>query len=300
MRSKLVLLIGVALAAATLGGVGSQASTQATGDCGTKTGPPATYAHVIWIWEENHSYSDIIGSPDAPYMNALAQSCGLATNYSAITHPSLPNYIAATSGSTQGIKNDNDPSSNAVAAVSLFEQAGSAGSYEESMPSNCYLTDSGDYAVRHNPETYYTRIRTACGTDNVPMGTTSSGAFLNALNAGTLPKFAFVTPNVQNDMHNGTVAMGDAWLQGWVPKIIASSSYQAGNTVLVITFDEGRRNVGQTVATIVVSPYTTPGTQSATAFTHYSLLRTTEELLGITTYLGNAATATSMRSAFGL
>jgi phosphatidylinositol-3-phosphatase len=300
MRSKLVLLIGVALAAATLGGVGSQASTQATGDCGTKTGPPATYAHVIWIWEENHSYSDIIGSPDAPYMNALAQSCGLATNYSAITHPSLPNYIAATSGSTQGIKNDNDPSSNAVAAVSLFEQAGSAGSYEESMPSNCYLTDSGDYAVRHNPETYYTRIRTACGTDNVPMGTTSSGAFLNALNAGTLPKFAFVTPNVQNDMHNGTVAMGDAWLQGWVPKIIASSSYQAGTTVLVITFDEGRRNVGQTVATIVVSPYTTPGTQSATAFTHYSLLRTTEELLGITTYLGNAATATSMRSAFGL
>jgi phosphatidylinositol-3-phosphatase len=300
MRSKLVLLIGVALAAATLGGVGSQASTQATGDCGTKTGPPATYAHVIWIWEENHSYSDIIGSPDAPYMNALAQSCGLATNYSAITHPSLPNYIAATSGSTQGIKNDNDPSSNAVAAVSLFEQAGSAGSYEESMPSNCYLTDSGDYAVRHNPETYYTRIRTACGTDNVPMGTTSSGAFLNALNAGTLPKFAFVTPNVQNDMHNGTVAMGDAWLQGWVPKIIASSSYQAGNTVLVITFDEGRRNIGQIVATIVVSPYTTPGTRSATAFNHYSLLRTTEELLGIPTYLGNAATATSMRSAFGL
>ena len=168
------------------------------------------------------------------------------------------------------------------------------------MPSNCYLTDSGDYAVRHNPEPYYTRIRAACGFDNVPMGTTSSGAFLDALNAGTLPTFVFITPNLQNDMHNGTIAMGDAWLQSWVPKITASSSYQAGNTVLVITFDEGRRNIGQVVATIVVSPYTPPGTQSATAFNHYSLLRTTEELLGISTYLGNAATATSMRSAFGL
>jgi phospholipase C len=296
-----VLALGVAGAVvAGLAGTRSQAGALATSDCGTKTGPPATYAHVLWIWMENHSYSDIIGSANAPYMNSLAQSCGLATNYSAITHPSLPNYIAATSGSTQKIHDDNDPSSHPLAVVSLFEQAGSAGSYEESMPSNCYLTDSGDYAVRHNPEAYYTRIRTACGVDNVPMGTTSSGAFLNALNAGTLPKFVFITPNLQNDMHNGTVAMGDAWLQSWVPKITASSSYQAGNTLLVITFDEGRRNIGQIVATIVVSPYTTPGTRSATAFNHYSLLRTTEELLGISTYLGNAATATSMRSAFGL
>jgi phosphatidylinositol-3-phosphatase len=303
LRSIAVLrrvAVAALLAAIAIAGAHSQAGAVATTDCGTTTGPPATYAHVLWIWMENHSYSDIIGSPNAPYMNSLAQACGLATNYSAITHPSLPNYIAATSGSTQKIHDDNDPASHPLSVVSLFEQAGSAGSYEESMPSNCYLTDSGDYAVRHNPEAYYTRIRTACGVDNVPMGSTSSGAFLDALNAGTLPKFSFVTPNLQNDMHNGTVAMGDAWLQSWVPKITASPSYQAGNTVLVITFDEGRRNIGQIVATIVVSPYTTPGTRSATAFNHYSLLRTTEELLGIPTYLGNAATATSMRSAFGL
>jgi len=83
-----------------------------------------------------------------------------------------------------------------------------------------------------------------------------------------------------------------------VPKITSSQSYQAGNTVLFVTWDEdsGRNQV----ATIVVSPYTTRGTQSGTAFTHYSLLRTTEELLGITTYLGNAASAANMRPAFGL
>jgi hypothetical protein len=89
-----------------------------TGDCGTKTGPPATYAHVVWIWMENHSYSQIIGSLSAPYINSLASGCGLATNYKAVTHPSLPNYIAATSGGTWGIADDNPPSSHPLAVNS--------------------------------------------------------------------------------------------------------------------------------------------------------------------------------------
>ena len=269
-------------------------------DCGTKTAPPATYAHVIWIWMENHSYSEIIGSSAAPYINSLASGCGLATNYTAVTHPSLPNYIAATSGDTWGIADDNPPSSHPLAVAGIFQQAGSAGSYEESMPSNCDLTSSGTYAVKHNPEAYYTNIRAACAADNVPMGTTSSGAFATALSSGNLPTFSFVTPNLCNDMHDCSVQTGDAWLQSWVPKITASASYQSGNTAIFITWDEDDSSSGNHVATIVVSPYTTPGTRSAAAFTHYSLLRTTEQLLGITTYLGNAASAASMRAAFGL
>jgi phosphatidylinositol-3-phosphatase len=269
-------------------------------DCGTKTAPPVTYSHVIWIWMENHSYSQIIGSSAAPYINSLASGCGLATNYTAITHPSLPNYIAATSGDTWGISDDNPPSSHPLAVNSIFQQAGSAGSYEESMPTNCDLTSSGTYAVKHNPEAYYTNIRTTCNTENVPMGTTSSGAFASALSSSSLPKFSFVTPNLCNDMHDCSVQTGDAWLQSWVPKITASASYQSGNTVLFITWDEDDSRSGNHVATIVVSPYTIPGTQSGTAYTHYSLLRTSEQLLGITTFLGNAASATSMRAAFGL
>jgi phosphatidylinositol-3-phosphatase len=109
-----------------------------------------------------------------------------------------------------------------------------------------------------------------------------------------------VTPNLCNDMHDCSVQTGDAWLQSWVPKITASPSYRAGNTVVFITWDEDDGHSGNHVATVVVSPYTTPGTRSATAFTHYSLLRTAEQLLGITTFLGNAASATGMRSAFGL
>jgi phosphatidylinositol-3-phosphatase len=271
-----------------------------TAVCGTKSGPPATYAHVVWIWMENHSYSQIIGSSAAPYINSLASGCGLATNYTAVTHPSLPNYIAATSGDTWGIADDNPPSSHPLAVNSIFQQAGSAGSYEESMPSNCDLTSSGTYAVKHNPEAYYTNIRTACSADNVPLGTMSSGAFAAALSSGSLPKFSFVTPNLCNDMHDCSVQTGDAWLQSWVPKITASASYQAGNTVVFITWDEDDSASGNHVATIVVSPYTASGTRSAVAFTHYSLLRTTEQLLGITTFLGNAANAASMRAAFGL
>jgi hypothetical protein len=249
---------------------------------------------------ENHSYSQIIGAPSAPYINSLASGCGLATNYSAVTHPSLPNYIAATSGDTWGIGDDNPPSSHPLAVASIFQQAGSAGSYEESMPSNCDLTGSGTYAVKHNPEAYYTNIRTACAADNVPMGTTSSGAFATALGSGNLPRFSFVTPNLCNDMHDCSVQTGDAWLQAWVPKITASPSYQAGDTVLFITWDEDDSAAGNHIATLVVSPYTARGTQSASAFTHYSLLRTTEQLLGITTFLGNASSAASMRAAFGL
>jgi len=128
-------------------------------DCGTRTGPPATYAHVIWIWMENHSYSEIIGSSAAPYINSLASGCGLATNYTAVTHPSLPNYIAATSGGTQGIHGDGPPSKNATRARSIFEVARSWKAYQESMPRPCNLKSSGRYAVRHDPSAYYLRLR---------------------------------------------------------------------------------------------------------------------------------------------
>jgi hypothetical protein len=259
--------------------------------------PPTAHGSVTHSAKKCHH-----NCPPPPPPPPPTTVCGTKTGppYKAVAHPSLPNYIAATSGGTWGIADDNPPSAHPLVVNSIFQQASPAGSYQESMPSNCALTDSGTYAVKHNPEAYYTSIRTACNSDNVPMGTTSSGAFLNALNGGTLPKFSFVTPNLCNDMHDCSIATGDAWLQSWVPRITASASYQAGNTVLIVTWDEDDSSSGNQVATIVVSPYTTPGTKSGTAFTHYSLLRTTEELLGISTFLGNAASATSMRSAFGL
>ena len=286
----------------------ASAAAQPVNPCGTSATPPTTYRHVIWIWMENKPYSEIIGSTAAPYMNQLAARCGLATNYHAITHPSLPNYIAATSGDTWGIKDDAPPSSHPLSAASIYSQVRANGGtwrdYEESAPRNCPYDKrhSGKWVAKHDPALYYTNIRADCANWDVPMGTTSSGKFITDLQRDTLPTFAFVTPNICNDMHNCSISTGDSWLGSWVPLITQSAAYQAGTTALFITFDEDDKSEGNRVATIVVSPYTATGTRSATAFNHYSLLKTAEQMLGITTFLRHAGDAATngMRPAFGL
>jgi phosphatidylinositol-3-phosphatase len=252
---------------------------------------------------ENHSYSSVIGSSAAPYENALANSCGLATNYHGVTHPSLPNYMAATGGTTAGITNDCSPSSSCESTgPSIFGQVAASHrqwrSYEESMPSNCDKTTASPYAVKHNPAPYYTQIASQCAQWDVPFGTTSSGPFLSAVRSGSLPAFSFVTPNLCNDTHDCSVGTGDAWLRSVVGQITSSAMYKAGRTAIFITWDEGESG-GNHVPTIVVSPTVKAGTQSATNYDHYSLLRTAEEMLGLS-LLGNASSASSMRSAFGL
>jgi phosphatidylinositol-3-phosphatase len=264
---------------------------------------------VIWIVMENHSYRTIIGNSSARYINGLAKSCGLATNYHSISHPSLPNYIAMTSGlELSGISqftSDCDPSSTcSTSAPSIFGQTTSWKAYEESIPSNCGMSNSGEYAVRHNPPPYFTKL-TGCATKDVPYTQLAGDLAHNRL-----PAFSLITPNVINDMHDGTVAQGDAWLKAHVPTILRSREFKTGTAVLFITWDEGEggtsnncatntTDVGCHVATLVVSASTKPGTKSATLFNHYSLLRTTERLLA-RPLLGHARTAASMVRAFGL
>jgi phosphatidylinositol-3-phosphatase len=274
-------------------------SPHPSGPCGATTAPPATYEHVVWIVMENKTYSQIIGSSNAPYINILADQCGLATSFYAEAHPSLPNYIAMTSGSTQGITDDNGPSSHPLTAPSIFSQLGTGWrSLEESMPSNCYLSNSGLYAVKHNPAAYFTNIRTQCATQDQPL---SDPPDLSA-------KFTFITPNLCDDMHSCPTASdvatetrnGDKWLATWMPKILSSSQYQSGSMAVFLTWDEDDYSSTQHIATVAISPSTLPGTKAGTTFNHYSLLRTSEQLLGITTYLGNASTAASMRRDFNL
>jgi len=238
---------------------------------------------------ENQDYGSIIGSSSAPYINSLANTYGLATDYAAISHPSLPNYIALTSGSTQGITDDSDPSSHPLNVPSIFSElaAGASRSLEQDMTSNCLMGSAGEYAVRHNPEAYYTNLGSDCGTYDVPLGPVPD---LSA-------RFTFVTPNLINDMHDGTIADGDRFLQTFVPALTATPQYQNGSTAIFITWDEGAGSGGNQVPCIVISPYT-HGVKDPTPYTHYSLLRTTEELLGLP-LLGNAASATSMRGRFG-
>ena len=234
---------------------------------------------------ENHSYEQIVGSPDAPYINRLAARCGLATNYHAVGHPSLPNYIAATSGSTQGIADDEPPSFHRLDTASIFGQV-NGGSYEQSMPSSCAQGDAYPYAVKHDPQAYYRSERALCVRADVPY-----------FRAAALRRFTFVTPNLCDDMHDCSVATGDHWLSQFVPRILVSAGYRSGATVVFITWDED--DGSNHVATLVLSAWTSPGTRSRADFTHYSLLRTTENLLGVRP-LGDAASAPSMESAFRL
>jgi hypothetical protein len=285
------LAIASASLATRTGGSAIVAQAKPSGPCGVATRPPEVWRHVIWIVFENERYSQIIGSSSAPYINNVANECGLATNFFAETHPSLPNYIAMTSGSTQGISDDRGPSGHPLTVASIFSLLGANWrALQESMPSNCDHFDSGSYAVRHNPAAYYANIAARCAKQDVPLGPTPD---ISA-------RFTFITPNVCNDMHDCGVGTGDRWLSTFLPKILASGQYLSGSTAVFITWDEDDYSSNQRIATIVVAPSTPVGKRSTVRFDHYSLLRTTEELLGLKPLLGNAARAASMRAVFHL
>ena len=315
MRIKSRLAAAAAAALAIVGALtattfaASAPAARAAGPCGTLTSAP-TYKHVLWIWFENHSSSDIIGSSQAPYFTSLAGECGVTTNYHNLSHPSLPNYVGATSGLAIGsltpFDGDCNPTGSCTtSSSSIFSQGETWKAYEESMTSNCAKNNSGEYAVRHNPPPYYTSL-SGCSTDDVPYSQLTTDLANNAL-----PAFSFITPNLIDDMHDGTVADGDTWLSQNLPTILNSSEYTSGSTAIFITFDEGSGgSTGENcstntsdnsclVPTIVVSPSTPAGATSGTLFNHYSLLATTEQLLGLP-YLGQAASATTMTSAFNL
>jgi phosphatidylinositol-3-phosphatase len=256
------------------------------------TAPPNVYDHVVWVVMENHSYDQIIGSADAPYLNQLATQHGLATNFYAESHPSLPNYIAMTSGSTQGIGDDDPPAAHRLDVASIFSllPGGGSRSLEESMPTTCAPTDSGEYAVRHNPQAYYVNLEGDCAGYNVPL---SDPPDLSA-------RFTFVTPNLIHDMHDGTVADGDSWLSSFLPKLLSSDEYAAGRMAVFITWDEDDDLSANHIPTFVIAPSVAPGTAVADRLNHYSMLRAAQEMLALEPLLGDAATAADMRAPFNL
>ncbi|MDE3205509.1 MAG: phosphoesterase [Acidobacteriota bacterium] len=253
--------------------------------------PPAPVRHVVVVMMENRALAQVAGNPAAPYLASLAAACGLATDYSGVAHPSLPNYIAVTSGSTQGVADDAGPGSHPLGAPSIFSLLGADWrSLEESMPRPCDTASSGEYAVKHNPAAYYTTLATNCPAQDLPL---NGGAF--DLSAA----YTFVTPDLCHDGHDCSTATADAWLAKEVPVMLSSPQYRSGSTVVFITWDENDAG-GALVPTYVISPSVIPGARVATPLDHYSLLRTSEELLGLSPLLGQAATATSMVSLFHL
>ena len=251
---------------------------------------------------ENKSFAQVIGSPNAPSLDRLARRCGTATNFHAEGRPSLPNYLALTSGSPQGISDDGPPAAHPLPVPSIFSQLGTRWrALAESMPSNCARADAGLYAVRHNAVTYYTDVRRVCLQRSQPLGRRPD---LSA-------RFTLITPNLCHDMHacpttgddiGAQVRAGDSWLAGLLPALLRSPQYASGSTAIFIVWDEPDTTASDStpVPFVVVSPATRPGTRARAAFDDYSLLRTTEDLLGLPAHLGNAARARSLRTAFRL
>jgi phosphatidylinositol-3-phosphatase len=257
--------------------------------------------HVIVIVMENHSYSDVIGH--APFITALGNACGVATNYHAISHPSLPNYLAMTSGGIHHIHTDCPPKACPIAGPNVFSQLTNHElrwrSYAESMPTACNRGSAGLYAARHVPAVYYLRVWSTCARHVRRLGKVGSGKLHFALHSGHAPAYMFVTPNLCDDMHSCPLKNGDVWLAKWIPMIVASPTYRHGHTAVFIVWDEGGGNANQ-VPLLVLSPYTTPGTKAHRLLTHFSLLRATEGLLGIRRYLGKANGARGLPKAFHL
>lgn len=278
----------------------------------TLASPSGGYAKVMVVVEENHGYDQIIGSPDAPYLNQLAATYGTATHVDAgypTGCPSLAAYIILTSGTDAGICDDRAPVAHPLHGDNLFRQVAASGrqwrDYAESAPGPCFLDNGKDgrYLVRHVPAAYYTDERHDCERWSVPMGDPQAGALHDDITAGTLPAFALLSPDACDDMHGADpcpadrVGTGDRWLRRWLPAVLHGPDYRAGRLVVVVTWDEGT-GTDNHIPTLVISP-TTQHVKSGESFTHCSTLRTAEEVLHLP-LLGCAAHAPSMTHPFNL
>ena len=248
--------------------------------CGSMAGSAPHVDHVLVLMMENHAAPVLAAMPR---LQAIARRCGRATGYHAVSHPSLPNYLALTGGRIPAAVagSDCDPGGSCVSTgPSVFSQTGGSWRvWAQAMPRPCQRLNQGTYAVRHTAAPYYTGLRSQCRARQVPLGDRTRG-LAAALAAGRLPAFGLLVPDITDDQHDGCVACGDRFAARWLGRIIASDAYRRGQVAVFVTWDEddfGHRNH---VPLVVVSPYTQAGLRVAGSFTHYALLRTVEKTLG--------------------
>lgn len=255
------------------------------------TRPAGWTGTVFTIVMENHSLAEVLGSSDAPYINSLASQGALAAGYhDSYVHPSEPNYLWMVAGENFGILDDGDPGpSNSIASQShLVDQLELAGlawrSYQESMGQPCGLASQGHYAAKHDPFVFFDDVNGWNGSTFQPPARCAEHVVdyseLDAdIASGSLPAYAFITPDLTHDMHDGTVAQGDAWLSQQVPKLLATPAYQNGG-VLFLVWDEGSSQT-DTPPFIALSPNIRAGTVSQTTYDTSSFLLTVEKILGV-------------------
>lgn len=286
-RRVVFCLLGLLLAGCTTSVVASRTTAAVSSppahrpsrSVGARTsGQVPRFAHIVVVVEENHAYSEVIGSPDAPYVNRLARSGTLLTNAHGVTHPSEPNYLALFSGSTHGLRDDSCPhrySSRNLAGQLLAHGMTFAG-FSESLPHAGYAgCSAGAYARKHAPWTDFSTVPAAL---SLPM----SGF---PADYGALPRVAFVVPNLYHDMHDGTVRQGDDWLRAHLSGYAAWA--RTHDSLLIVTWDEDDRSSGNRIPGLVAGAHVRR-LRFGGRVDHYRLLRTIEAACGLAG-LGHAA-----------
>jgi hypothetical protein len=284
-----VALLLLTLAAAGCGGGSAGGATVPT------TVPRSVrlpdFTHVVVVVFENREVTDIVGNPAAPTFNALARRYARVRNYDGVAHPSLPNYLALVSGSTQGITSDCTDC--VVRARNLADTLAAAGktwkTYAEDLPYQGFTGGSaGRYAKKHDPFLYFRDVvASRARRDRVVPFT----QLRRDLGAGRLPDFSLVIPNLCSDMHDCSVATGDAWLKAHVVPLLRSPALRGG--VVFVVFDEGTSGAGGGghVEALALGPAVRPHSVFAKPTNHYGLLRTIEDAWGLPR-LGNSRTGT--------
>lgn len=245
--------------------------------------------HIVIVIMENHSFAQIIGSADAPYLNSLAKSShtALFTQSYAVAYPSLPNYLCLFSGCNQGVTDDTSPTTIPFTSDNLGRQLIDAGktfiSYAEDLPYPGFGDESsGLYVRRHNPAVFWMGE----GPNQLPASVIQPlTAFPKDFNL--LPTVCYVIPNNVNNMHDGTIAQGDSWLNTHFPGYIQWA--KTNNSLLILTFDEDDKSQDNQIVTIFAGQMVKSGSYSQ-KINHYSILRTIEEMYGLP-YACNASTA---------
>lgn len=252
---------------------------------GDGTGDVPAYSHIVVVVEENQDYSQIIGNTTgAPYINSLAANGALLTNYDAVAHPSEPNYFALYAGSTFGVTDDNDHAVPDPTLATVLENSNPSMSfigYEEGL-------NDGSYDPNHTPWNYFPE-------GNSVARDFSTSPFASG-NYSSLPNVSFVIPNVNDDMHTGTIAQGDTWLQNNIASYAQWA--EANNSLLMVTWDENDgTSDGNHVATILDGAHITPGSYGA-AYNHYDTLSTILASFGLSGP-NSAATAAPFSGMWG-
>ena len=267
--------------------------------------------HVWIITEENHSYEGVIGNSQTPYFNSLANTYAVAAQYYSNRHSSLPALMRLVAGQDVTTNNNTTSCFNVDNVVRhLLLNGMTWKSYEEDLP---YAGFSGlswaNYVRRHNPLIDFVDV-CAPGQklNSVPFSQLATDMANNAT-----PNYIYITPNLQHDAHDGTLAQADNWLSQQVPKILARPEFQpGGDGLLFIAWDEGdvspsidnRCNAwtstgcGGRVATLVIGPNVKHNFKSQTLYHHQNLLRTVCDALGFSSCPGAGATATPMLDFF--